>query len=192
MDIINAKIADAKTLALLHKQVFGEIHFTTSFSIPLLTKYFENLITQMKYGIVIKENEKILGYLFAGSNIEKIINNFLKVNFSKILFYLLRNPQFILEKILEFINSFKIKSNQTDNEISLYLIAVNTRLGKRGLGKELMNHFEGMVRSNNEKSYNLSVRKNNEQAIDFYLKSNFIQIGENSKSIKFRREFATS
>ncbi len=31
----------------------------------------------MKYSIVMKENEEILGYLFAGSNIEKIINNFL-------------------------------------------------------------------------------------------------------------------
>ena len=189
MVISNVKIEDAKSLALLHKKVFGEIHFTTSFSISLLTKYFENLISQMKYSIVMKENEEILGYLFAGSNIEKIINNFLKIYFVQISFYLLRNPRFILEKVLEFTNSIKLKSKQADNEISLYLIAVNTRLGKRGLGKELMNHFEGMVRKNNEKSYNLSVRKNNQQAIDFYLKSNFIQIETNKKSIKFKKEF---
>ena len=189
MIISNAKIEDAKTLALLHKQVFGEIHFTSSFSIGLLTKYFENLIVKMEYSIVIKENEDIVGYLFAGSNSGQIINDFLKANLLKVFFYLLRNPRFIMEKIYELLKRFTPKKKQISNEVSLYLIAVDTRLGKRGLGQELTNHFEELVKSNNENSYTLSVRKNNQQAIDFYLKNNFIQIGKNEKSIKFRREF---
>ncbi len=189
MIISNAKIEDAKTLALLHKQVFGEIHFTSSFSIGLLTKYFENLIVKMEYSIVIKENEDIVGYLFAGSNSGQIINDFLKANLLKVFFYLLRNPRFIMEKIYELLKRFTPKKKQISNEVSLYLIAVDTRLGKRGLGQKLTNHFEELVKSNNENSYTLSVRKNNQQAIDFYLKNNFIQIGKNEKSIKFRREF---
>ena len=189
MIIGNAKIEDAEDLALLHKQVFGEIHFTSSFSIGLLTKYFENLIVKMEYSIVIKENEDIVGYLFAGSNSGQIINDFLKANLLKVFFYLLRNPRFIMEKIYELLKKFTPKKKQISNEVSLYLIAVDTRLGKRGLGQELTNHFEELVKSNNENSYTLSVRKNNQQAIDFYLKNNFIQIGKNEKSIKFRREF---
>ena len=81
MVINNAKIENAKSLAVLHKQVFGKIHFTSSFSVSLLTKYFENLIEKMKYGIVIKDNDDCVGYLFAASNIGQIINNFLKANF---------------------------------------------------------------------------------------------------------------
>jgi hypothetical protein len=86
MIINNAKIEEAKSLAVIHKQVFGKIHFTASFSICLLTKYFENLIEKMKYGIVIKDNDEIVGYLFAGSNSGQIINDFLKANLLKVFF----------------------------------------------------------------------------------------------------------
>lgn len=185
----NAKIKDAKTLALLHKQVFGEIHFTTSFSVFLLTKYFENLIEKMKYGIVIKDSDDTIGYLFAGTNSGQIINDFLKANLLKVFFYLLRNPRFIMEKVYELQKKLAQNGKQIINEVSLYLIAVDTRLGKKGIGKELINHFEGLMKNNNEKSYTLSVRKNNQQAIDFYLKNNFIEIEANKKSIKFRKEF---
>lgn len=188
MVISNAKIEEAKSLAVIHKQVFGKIHFTTSFSICLLTKYFENLIEKMKYGIVIKDNNDIVGYLFAASNSGQIINNFLNANFLKVFFYLLLNPRFILEKIRELFSKFSSKNKNTRNEISLYLIAVDTRLGGRGIGKELIYYFEDLVKSNNEKSYTLSVRKNNQQAIDFYMKNNFVQIESNEKSIRFRKE----
>ncbi|GMR25280.1 MAG: hypothetical protein BMS9Abin39_0566 [Ignavibacteria bacterium] len=189
MVISDAKIEDAKSLAVLHKLVFGKIHFTTSFSICLLTKYFENLIAKMKYGIVIKDNDDIVGYLFAGTNSGQIINNFLKANFLKVFFYLLRNPRFILEKMRELFSKFSSKNKNTGNEISLYLIAVDTRMGRRGIGKELIYQFEELVKRNSEKSYTLSVRKNNQQAIDFYLKNKFVQIETNEKSIKFRKEF---
>ncbi len=191
MVISNAKIEDATTLALLHKQVFGKIHFTTSFSISLLTKYFENLIEKMEYGIVIRDNGDVVGYLFASTNSGQIINNFLKTNFLKVFFYLLRNPRFIVEKIKEIFNKFSSKNNYTRTELSLYLIAVDTSLGGRGIGKELIINFEELVKGNSEKSYTLSVRKNNQQAIDFYLKNNFIQIESNKKSIKFRKEFVS-
>ena len=191
MVINNAKIENAKSLAVLHKQVFGKIHFTSSFSVSLLTKYFENLIEKMKYGIVIKDNDDCVGYLFAAVNIGQIINNFLKANFLKVLFYLILNPGFIPEKIGELFGKFSSKNKNTGNEISLYLIAVDTRLGGRGIGKKLIYHFEELVKNNNEKSYTLSVRKNNQQAIDFYLKNNFIQIETDEKSIIFRKEFTS-
>jgi ribosomal protein S18 acetylase RimI-like enzyme len=189
MVISDAKIEDAKSLAVLHKLVFGKIHFTTSFSIYLLTIYFENLIAKMKYGIVIKDNNDIVGYLFAGRNIGQIINNFLKANLLKVFFYLLRNPRFILEKIRELFSTLSSKNKNTRNELSLYLIAVDTRLGRRGIGKELIYHFEDLSKRNDEKSYTLSVRKNNQKAIDFYLKNKYVQIETDEKSIKFKKEF---
>ncbi len=191
MVINNAKIEDAKSLAVLHKHVFGKIHFTTSFSISLLTKYFENLIVKMKYGIVIKDNDDIMGYLFAGKNGGQIINKFLKANFLQVFFYLLRNPRFIPEKILELFSKFSSKKKNIVNEISLFLIAVDTRLERKGIGKELIYHFEELVKRNSEKSYTLSVRKNNQQAIDFYLKNKFVQIESDEKSIKFKKEFVS-
>ncbi len=191
MVINNAKIEDAKSLAVLHKLAFGKIHFTTSFSISLLSKYFENLVAKMKYGIVIKDNDDIIGYLFAGKNVGQIINNFLKANFLQVFFYLLRNPRFIPEKILELFSKFSSKKKNIVNEISLFLIAVDTRLERKGIGKELIYHFEELVKRNSEKSYTLSVRKNNQQAIDFYLKNKFVQIESDEKSIKFKKEFVS-
>jgi len=179
---------DAKTIAVLHKQVFGEISFTTSFSILLLTKFFKKLIEQLKYSIIIKENEEIVGYLFAGRNVNQSINSFQKENILRIFFCLLQNPRFILEKIIGIVNKFKLKNKQTGNELDLYLIAVDTRLGRRGFGKGLINYFDELIKCDNEKSYTLSVRKNNQRAIDFYNKTNFIQIGENDKSYIFRKE----
>ena len=181
-------MVDAKTIAVLHKQVFGEISFTTRFSIFLLTKFFEKLIEQMKYSIIMKENEEIVGYLFAGTSINQIISSFKKENIIKIIFCLLQNPHFIPEKIVGLLNLFKPKNKQTSNELSLYLIAVDNRLGKGGFGKELLNYFEELIKGDNEKSYTLAVRKNNQRAIDFYKKTNLIQIGENDKSFIFRKE----
>ena len=83
MVLSNAKIEDAKSIAVLHKLVFGKIYFTTSFSIGLLTKYFENLVAKMRYGIVFKDNDDIMGCLFAGKNGDQIINNFLRTNLFK-------------------------------------------------------------------------------------------------------------
>jgi len=179
---------DAKTIAVLHKQVFGEISFTTSFSILLLTKFFEKLIEHMKYSIIMKGNEEMVGYLFAGTNINQIINGFQKENIIKIFFCLLQNPRFIPEKVIGLVKKFNQKNKETGNELSLYLIAVNTGLGKRGFGKGLINYFEELIKDDNEKSYTLSVRKNNQRAIDFYIRNNLIQIGEDDKSFIFRKE----
>ena len=162
MVLSNAKIEDAKSVAVLHKLVFGKIHFTTSISISLLMKYFEDLIAMMKYGIIVKDNDDIVGYLFADTNSGQIINDFLRANFLKVFFYLLRNPLFILEKIRKLFSKFSSKNKNTRSEISLYLIAVDTRLGGRGIGKELIYNFEELLMRNNEKNYMLSVRINNQ------------------------------
>ena len=101
----------------------------------------------------------------------------------------MRNPRFILEKIRELFSKLSSKNKNTRSEISLYLIAVDTRLGGKGIGKELIYNFEELLKRYNEKSYTLSVRTNNQQAIDFYVKNKFVQIEVNKKSIKFRKEF---
>ncbi len=189
MKISNAEIEDAEKLALLHKQVFGKIHFTANFSNKLLVKYFENLIKNMNYKLVTKSDGNTVGYLFADKNSGVIINDFLNKNFFKILFYLLLNPHFILEKISELFNKIFSQKKDGYKEVSLYLIAADTRLGGKGIGKELVKHFESSLKNENEKSYTLSVRNNNQQAINFYLKNNFVQISSNKKSIKFRKVF---
>lgn len=189
MIIYPAKIENAKNLAYLHKQVFGKIHFTTSFSLSLLTKYFEELIEKMEYSLVIYDDKVEVGYLFASKNNGQIINEFLKNNFIKVFYSLLLNPQFILEKLQELFSKFSSKNKSSLEEESLYLIAIDTRLGGKGYGKKLINHFEELLKNNNETGYTLSVRINNQQAIDFYLKNNFIQVESNKKSIKFRKVF---
>jgi ribosomal protein S18 acetylase RimI-like enzyme len=186
--IREANISDSNELAHLHKESFGRDHFTTNFPLKLLNNYFEYLILHFPYKLIVTNNDgTIRGYLFAAKKINEQMNLFLKANLLRVFCSLISNPRFLTEKIKEFVSRFLIKGIESDNEISLYLIAIDQKFKGSGIGGELITHFEKELILKNEKSYNLSVRKGHDSAIGFYLKLNFIQIDENKTSIKFRK-----
>ncbi len=181
---------DAAKLALIHKSSFSKDHFTANFSYKLLEKYYLYLIDFHDYCLILEDKEKqIVGYLIAGKNVDIPIKKFLKENFFQVIWYMLINPKFLLEKLLESIRrSTKTNKNDSNSTISVYIIALNPKSGYKGAGKILLEEFEKILLKDNIHYYVLSVRKENKLAINFYKKNNFTQLSENHKSLVFSKK----
>jgi ribosomal protein S18 acetylase RimI-like enzyme len=186
MIIRNLELSDISELSKLHKNIFGKTHFSSTFSLPLLEKYFYELLAHNQYKFVSIENEKITGYLIAGKNVDEPVNKFFKKNIFQIFITLMLNPIFIIEKILYFILKFAWKKENVHcNHVSVYLIAVDSRIQNKGIGKRLLKFFEDDLIKYKIFNYTLAVRKNNKNAIEFYQKNNFSVIESDFKSISF-------
>ena len=172
----------------LHLKSFSKNHFTTAFSRDLLNKYFRKLIDINEYCIVYfdKTEEELLGYVIAGFNTGEAVSQFTKENKFSLMFTLLKNPRFYLEKMRTLFKQL-IKRNVTTTQCRLFLIAVNENHKGEGIGKKLINYFEDQLRQGEIKDYGLSVRKENRNAIMFYNNSGYIIDSEDSKSISYKK-----
>ena len=181
--------SDTVTLAYLHKKIFGKTHFTSTFSIELLNKYFRELTSHLKYNFVVVDDNRIIGYLIAGINPDIPVKFFFKNNLLSIIIVLIKNPSFLVEKLVESFSFFsKEKTNFHKNEISVYLIAVDTCIQNKGVGKSLLKYFEQKLIQNKVFRYTLAVRIGNYATINFYNRNNFIEIGRDFKTISYMKK----
>lgn len=186
MIIQKLEMSQIPELSRLHKDIFGNSHFSSTFSLSLLEKYFYELFEHNKYKFVALENGKITGYILAGVNADAPVDKFFKDNFFQILKTLLLNPFFIIEKILDFVVKFISKKESIHSKyVSIYLIAVDSRSQHKGIGKRILEFFENELIRDKIFEYTLAVRKKNKKAIKFYKKNNFLTIESNFKSISF-------
>jgi ribosomal protein S18 acetylase RimI-like enzyme len=96
------------------------------------------------------------------------------------------NPVFFVEKIFDFIRKFAGgKENIHSKYISVYLIAVDSHIQNKGMGKRLLQFLENDLKKNKIFEYTLAVRKDNKNAIEFYKKNNFSEVESDYKSISF-------
>jgi ribosomal protein S18 acetylase RimI-like enzyme len=177
---------DIPAIALLHKQSFDKTHFTAFFSNELLLSYIKVLIDYNPYSYLAEEGDRILGYLIGGNKTGAALDKFSKNNYLKIIFTLLLHPRFILEKIqgvLLKLNKIKV----SDVEYKIYIIASLPEAQGKGIGKALINYFENELRHKGIKSYGLSVREQNINAISFYENNNFIRINKIHKSLYYKK-----
>ncbi|QQS34650.1 MAG: GNAT family N-acetyltransferase [Ignavibacteriales bacterium] len=179
---------DISEIAKLHKSVFSNTHFSTIFPSKLLLEYFNKLFSHHTFKFVAVEDSQVIGYLMGGVNPDVPVNQFLRGHFFYIALILLRNLRFLVEKIQDFFSLLFNKGlNVHANTVSIYLIAVSIQTQNRGVGRELLKHFEMRLLENSVLSYTLAVRSDNQKAIDFYLKNNFVEIGRDYKTISFKK-----
>jgi ribosomal protein S18 acetylase RimI-like enzyme len=140
-----------------------------------------------------ESNSSPAGILIAGYNTNKAINEFIKKNIFPVFLTLFRNPQFISEKIIGLIKKIitEKKEVQTTN-LQLYLIEIDPACRRKGFAKELISHFEKELKKDKIYYYGLSVRKTNEEAIQFYNKNNFKVEHTDRISIHYLREILES
>lgn len=189
MLIRSLEISDIGQIASLHKKIFKRTHFSSLFNLALLEKYFTELLNHFEYTFAVCDKTQVVGYLIAGKNPGIVINKFLKHNSFDVLLVLLFNPVFIFEKIRTvFSKILNPKPDVHEEGISIYLIAVDSETQQRGLGKQLLNYFEARLNEHKITSYTLAVRPDNENAINFYLRNNFIEIARDYKSISFIKQ----
>lgn len=165
-----------KEICVLHKTSFDDSHFTLTFDNLFLEQYYENLIqyNEFSYVAIDLETNKLAGYIIGGDKTSYAVDIFIKKNILKIFFIILKNPKFIFEKIRNVFNRFNNKKNKKSNyRIRVISIAVNPLYKGKNISNLLLDFFERNLIGNNIFNYGLSVRKNNERAIKYYLKNGF-------------------
>lgn len=175
MIIRKAKISDLEDICSVHKYAFDQDHFSSILPQPLLMKFYSELLRNNHYNyIAISEDNKILGFIVAGKNTGSAINNFIKQSLPSLFFILLKNPKFLFQKVMLLINK-SIYRNEFHSQAGLRLlsIAVIKDSVHKGIGTQLIRHFEEELIGNDIFVYGLSVKKHNQNAINFYIKNHF-------------------
>ena len=188
--IKSAKVDDIDNIITLHLRSFGRNHFSAVFSKRMLEKYFVLLLSMNEFNFVYysEDSSLLLGYVIAGNKSQDAVNKFTEENFWHLIFTLIKNPKFIMEKIHEIITRIRGDRNERKAACRLYLIGVNDEYKGQGIGKKLVNHLEEELRKSGIINYGLSVRKDNKEAIRFYDKSGYSVEYEDAKSIYYLKE----
>lgn len=186
MVIKELKLEHLALICQLHRASFSNDHFVKYFSVRKTQEYFGKLILNNEYKFgAFDSNDKLIGFLIAGSKTRKTVDDFIWQNFIYLIFVMLIHPKFLIEKSLLLYERF-FKSNYLGrSKIRLISIATDNSATEKGVGKSLINHFENKIKEDKIITYGLSVRKKNEHAIGFYYKSNFMKEGETETSIYF-------
>lgn len=164
---------DLSSISTLHKSVFDKSYFSVYYSIKDLEMYFGSLIELNKYCYVAEIDNKIAGYLIGGEKTQLAVDKFMQQNKIKIIFYILRNPQFLLASIVKLFRKFFGRKLKSKANLRLFLIGVDPKFSRKGIGKGLIDIFEKDIQLDGFNCYGLYVRTNNLNAIIFYAKNKF-------------------
>jgi ribosomal protein S18 acetylase RimI-like enzyme len=190
MIIRKAKISDLESICSVHKYAFDKDHFSSILPQPLLVKFYSELLRNNHYNyIAINEDNRILGFIVAGRNTGSAINTFIKRSLLSLFLVLLKNPRFLSQKIRLVINKL-IYKNEFHSQAGLRLlsIAVIKDSVHKGIGTQLIRHFENELIGNDIFIYGLSVKKHNQNAINFYIKNHFEVEKEEKEAYYFVRK----
>lgn len=189
MIIRKAEIRDLESICSVHKYAFDKDHFSSILPRPLLIKFYSELLRNNHYNyLAANEDNRILGFIVAGMNTGSAINNFIKQNLLSLFFVLLKNPRFLFQKVRLLINKL-IPKNEFHSRARLRLlsIAVIKDSVHKGIGTQLIRHFENELIRNDIFIYGLSVKKHNQNAINFYKKNHFEVEKEEKEAYYFVR-----
>jgi len=184
IEIRKAEVSDSKDISKLHLEAYHFDHFTSHFPVPLLEEYFKTLIqnTDFSYVYYSKSEKVLMGYIIAGESTSRVVNRFSKSNSLKILFVLLKNPKFIIEKTFDLYQKL-LPQKESRAKLRVQVYVTNPNFQRMGVGISLMNKLEKELKQQGKNLYGLSVRKNNIEAINFYEKNHFEVEFKSKKSI---------
>ena len=157
----------------------------------MLINFYTTLLQYNNYNyIALDSNEKPLGFIVAGYEIDAAINLFIKRNILSLSFILLKNPKFLYQKLKILLR--KNSNNGFVSKANLRLLAIGVKKDSehKGIGTQLIQYFDNDLLQNGENKYGLSVKKNNTNAIKFYLKNNFKVEKEDKNSIYYIKEIS--
>ncbi len=187
MKIRKAGKSDVEKICSIHQYAFDRNHFSSWLPENLLREFYLNLLSDNKYNyIALDDDSEILGFIVAGMNTHKSIDEFVKKNPGQLFLVLLKNPKFWIEKIMLMFRKIKPRVVfRSGAELRLLSIAVKKESGHRGIGTELLSYFENELIKDNIFKYGLSVKKHNQNAINFYYKNKFEVEREEKKALYF-------
>lgn len=175
-------------IAQAHFGAYSKKHFTSCFNKKMLASYYKFLICNSDVSIVhLDDTGKVDGFVVAGESVGKGVSQFIATHRLYVISVLLFNPAFLFEKVRFYLAS---KLKKTDSapalaKFRLMSIAVSSGKQSRGVGVEMLNYFENVLRGRGIYAYGLSVRKENERAINFYVRNGFAVEKETSDSVYY-------
>lgn len=165
----------AKQIAELHKQGIPT-GFISSLNTKVVKRLYETIIKN-EICFVLKEDEKVVGFVSCAIDTGKLYKKFIKANFFSVLpFFVLKvfNISF-LQKIFETLKApKKVKDNKPNLEIpELLSIVIDTNQQAKGLGKKLLDALENELTKRKINKYKVVAGEILISANKFYLKYDF-------------------
>lgn len=180
-------------IAEVHYGAYSKEHFTSCFDRDLLERYYKYLVQKSDLSIVAVEGEVVVGFIVAGYSVGSGVSQFVKDNRASVIKVFLKNPRFIYEKTLSIVTA-KLAKGRVSAPVApvapfrLMSISVRSGIQSRGVGSALLHFFENNLLASNIAEYGLSVRKKNDRAIKFYIRSGFAVQKETRDSLYFYKE----
>jgi hypothetical protein len=165
---------EVREAAKLHKITYEKDHFTSRFTIGMLSDYYLCIAQINSYSFVaVDENNKVVGVALAGQNTRQSIKQYIKKYWYMLIAVLVMNPSFILQKILHFKTIFFAPKNKFTSKAKVrYLnLLVSPELHGKGVAQLLTAAIENSLRKDGITMYGHSVKKNNIKTIKFHLKN---------------------
>lgn len=179
MKCIGATEQDSLRIAQLHKE-FIPTGFLSQQSLNFLNALYLFLITH-EIVYVIKDEERIVGFIAGSLNTDGLFKRFLKNNSGMLLKFALKNLfsiDFLRKAAETFTAPKKTAVDDLDHAVpELLSIVVDESSKGKGYGKDLLGCLEKELRSNNEKKYKV-VAGSMLEANRFYTGNGFTKIKE--------------
>ena len=190
LKIVSASRSEAELIATIHKKSFSQQHFTSSFSIGLLTRYYDFFIANNSKCFLFYSGQEIVGFVVSGFNTKVALKKFKQRYFLSILYYLLLNPSHLWKKF----NMPKLGKTgfQSLAEFRLLSIAVVPSFIGKGISRHILLNFEQNLKSDGIDLYGLSVRKANNRAVRFYINQGFEEEYRGETNIYFTKSLSSS
>lgn len=179
-----------KGISDIHYGSYSKLHFTSCFSQEKLEVYYSHLIDASDLSFVAIEDNCVAGFVISGENVSSGVAKFVSREKLYLFFVILRNPKFILKKALSYIYAIKDSARNSTFLVPYRLmsIAVKSGVQSRGVGGGLLKFLEARLLEAGVLRYGLSVKKNNNRAVDFYFRSGFVVHRESSDALYFYKE----
>ncbi len=189
MIVRKAKIDDIKSICTLHQYAFNSDYFTSTFSPKMLTNFYTMLLKNNDYNyIALDDKDNPLGFIVAGYRTGATVNLFIKKNIISLSIILLMNPKFLFQKLKILLRRNSPNDFVSKAKLRLLAIGVKKDSENKGVGTQLIQFMDHDLIQNGENVYGLSVKKDNTNAIKFYLKNNFKVEREERNSIYYVKE----
>ncbi|MDX1367221.1 N-acetyltransferase [Pseudomonas sp.] len=175
-------------ISMIHYGAYSKHHFTSCFNKEMLSRYYCFLVGSSDVSIVhLDDDGQVDGFVIAGESVGRGVSQFISAHRLYVVSVLLLNPTFLFEKMQSYLVS-KFKQSVSGSGISkfrLMSIAVSSDKQSKGVGAEMLDFFESVLKERGVSVYGLSVRKNNDRAMRFYVRNGFAVEKETNDSVYY-------
>jgi len=165
-----------RKLSKLHTRAFPDF-FLTQLGVGFLDALYKGYLSDERSGIIVAEdNGRLAGFIAYSNDYPNFYKGLIKHHLFRFAFCsmgaALRHPSFIKRLLGAFKKSDSVV--KSEKYVELASICVEPKMGKKGIGSQLIDHLKEMVDFNKYAYINLETDAVNNDAVNrFYVKNGF-------------------